>query len=565
MQIGPTNTISDRGDRRGLAVVGVDRTEGPSAVSGPRWLRPPGSVDGGCHPVLPRDVEAAADLECAALDRPGRAVLVHDAHGRLVRSTVPLGELTGLDGLSSDGRRGWVLPDGWRLVGVDGRPLAAGDLPRARAMRTGREQVGVAVGLQAPDGAVRWLRVTARPVLGDGPEPVAVVSAVADAEGPTGAGGGAIGTAEALDELAAATEEVARAVLVVDEHGTVVHLDDGAQRLYGVDASACGRAAVDVATWDLPRRRVAELLADRETSWSGRVWARRGGGVAVPVHLTVAPIVGADGRGLTVAVAVEVARRGASTDALVDERLHDDLTGLPDRRLFFEGVRRTVARHDHRRGPVAVAMLDLDDFHVINDAFGHAAGDLVIAHAGRALAAVAHKADVVARLSGATFAVCCTHLGRHADVGAYADRLREAVSGTLPAGCPDQPVRWSAGIATSTAVDVGGAPPQYTSPSMNAVTVPSTTATSRRRASGFSEKTNRTSRSVVQSTSGVLSWHGLSDRNSASIRYSAVYRSTKSVSVQLSDQGSCRHATLSAPSGVAHRSQTSLPRAPSTS
>ncbi len=103
--------------------------------------------------------------------------------------------------------------------------------------------------------------------------------------------------------------------------------------------------------------------------------------------------------------------------ALLLDRLHsaveqqtalartDSLTGLPNRRSFEELARRELARADRVGSPLALAMIDLDDFKLVNDRQGHAAGDLVLrqfaATAGRIFRAV----DCAARMGGDEFAV----------------------------------------------------------------------------------------------------------------------------------------------------------------
>jgi diguanylate cyclase (GGDEF)-like protein len=83
----------------------------------------------------------------------------------------------------------------------------------------------------------------------------------------------------------------------------------------------------------------------------------------------------------------------------------DPLTGLPNRRLFLDELRRATARI-HRSGkPVAVAYMDLDGFKTFNDRQGHAAGDAVLRRVAEVLSAQVRGTDVAARLGGAQFGV----------------------------------------------------------------------------------------------------------------------------------------------------------------
>src|SRR5258706_7693077 len=84
---------------------------------------------------------------------------------------------------------------------------------------------------------------------------------------------------------------------------------------------------------------------------------------------------------------------------------HDPLTGLPNRRTFYQRGRAIVA--DPAQRPLSVALLDLDDFKRVNDEFGHAAGDEVLVIAARRLADYA-GGNLVARLGGDEFAALFT-------------------------------------------------------------------------------------------------------------------------------------------------------------
>ena len=85
--------------------------------------------------------------------------------------------------------------------------------------------------------------------------------------------------------------------------------------------------------------------------------------------------------------------------------LHDPLTGLPNRRLFFELLDAAVARTQRNGLPLAVAFLDLDGFKGVNDTHGHDVGDLVLCETTRRLLEVVRGADTVARIGGDEFVI----------------------------------------------------------------------------------------------------------------------------------------------------------------
>jgi diguanylate cyclase (GGDEF)-like protein len=100
--------------------------------------------------------------------------------------------------------------------------------------------------------------------------------------------------------------------------------------------------------------------------------------------------------------ALELARHEGRTDPL---------TGLLNRRAFFELAEAALRRSRESTDPLAVAYVDVDDFKSVNDALGHETGDSLLRALGHALRGSARAGDVVARLGGDEFAVLLPSTG----------------------------------------------------------------------------------------------------------------------------------------------------------
>ena len=102
-------------------------------------------------------------------------------------------------------------------------------------------------------------------------------------------------------------------------------------------------------------------------------------------------------------IALAVGSDAARTELAV-KAATDALTGLANRRVFWERMGAEVARAQRYGRDLAVAVLDLDHFKAVNDTYGHGAGDAVLREAGRRLAEQGRRGDLVARIGGEEFA-----------------------------------------------------------------------------------------------------------------------------------------------------------------
>ena len=129
---------------------------------------------------------------------------------------------------------------------------------------------------------------------------------------------------------------------------------------------------------------------------------------------------------------------------------HDSLTSLPNRRLFREQLDRALTDAAGRRRALAVLYLDLDGFKLINDAYGHDAGDELLTIVAARLSRAVRAEDMVGRLGGDEFACLLTDVATREQVGKLARKLFDAVVAPVKIGRAKLHVRASIGISMCT-------------------------------------------------------------------------------------------------------------------
>ncbi len=126
--------------------------------------------------------------------------------------------------------------------------------------------------------------------------------------------------------------------------------------------------------------------------------------------------------------------------------LHDELTGLPNRRLFVERIEEALARARNEHCGAAVLLFDLDNFKLINDSLGHDDGDRLLCALAPRLRAVARDGDTVARLGGDEFALVCGGIVSDEHALELADRVATALKEPVELGLRQHAIKASVGL-----------------------------------------------------------------------------------------------------------------------
>jgi diguanylate cyclase (GGDEF)-like protein/PAS domain S-box-containing protein len=141
-------------------------------------------------------------------------------------------------------------------------------------------------------------------------------------------------------------------------------------------------------------------------TWQGEIWDKRKSGDVYPKWLTITAVVN-DEKIVThyVGSHIDITTRKANEEYVERLAFYDPLTDLPNRRLLQDRLEHGIKVSHRINRKMAILMLDLDKFKLVNDTFGHAAGDELLLQVAARIKAQLREGDTVARLGGDEFIV----------------------------------------------------------------------------------------------------------------------------------------------------------------
>jgi diguanylate cyclase (GGDEF)-like protein/PAS domain S-box-containing protein len=205
---------------------------------------------------------------------------------------------------------------------------------------------------------------------------------------------------------------IADGVITTDLHGRVDYMNSVAAEMIGRSIQHClGKRIgdlfqlVDEREGKTLRNPVDRCLTESTTTQVEEPAVMvRSDGKRIAVHDTAAPIHDSNGHLLgAVLVIRDVSRERQLTSQIEYQALHDELTGLINRRGFERELKNALEDTKRNRSEHALCYIDLDDFKIVNDTCGHSAGDELLRRIASNLQLRVRKNDILARLGGDEF------------------------------------------------------------------------------------------------------------------------------------------------------------------
>lgn len=212
-----------------------------------------------------------------------------------------------------------------------------------------------------------------------------------------------------------------------DTWGDLIHPDDRQPVMDHIQAYLAGK----VDTY-----RIEHRLRCRDGSWK---WV-----------LTRGMVVNRDRQGQPlrmVGTHTDISERKASEELIWRQANFDTLTGLPNRRMFFDRLKEQIKRASRGKKNFAVFFIDLDGFKEVNDTLGHQAGDQLLIEVSRRITHSIRASDTLARLGGDEFTIILDDIATIEAAGRIADKVLHALAQPIKLGKQQATISGSVGIA----------------------------------------------------------------------------------------------------------------------
>ena len=233
------------------------------------------------------------------------------------------------------------------------------------------------------------------------------------------------------DRFRTLTEESADIVLITNLGGVIKYVSPSAKLTLAADpGTLLGKSIFDTVHPEDVRQLKQLLTVAQNQSLKVEFRVRHSDGRWLDFECVIRNLLDRENINGLVLNAREITDRKKVQEQLIFSASHDQLTGLPNRVLFLDRLQVVIDRiHRHRQTTAGVLFIDVDEFKVVNDCLGHAAGDEFIVEVGNRLRGCMRSDGTVARIGGDEFTVLLEDIAEPSDAIRVAQRIQAAVAG----------------------------------------------------------------------------------------------------------------------------------------
>ncbi|PLX96089.1 MAG: GGDEF domain-containing protein [Desulfuromonas sp.] len=314
-----------------------------------------------------------------------------------------------------DDVEGYANVRGWWYD--SGQQVAAEEWGVSRALIKGETCLAEKIIIDCRDGIQRTILYSALPLKFENGDSAGAVTLVEDITEK-------MKTDNALRQFRFSMEQASEGIFWIDPAGGFSFVNDQACHSLGYSQEELRHLHLWDIDPDYPPERWAVQWQDLKKS--GRkvfeTFHQRKDGSKFPVEVSASQCF-FDKQEYHVAFVRDISIRKEIQKQLEHQSNHDALTGLANRVLLDDRIAQSIARAERIGGYVAVFLLDLDRFKIINDSLGHSQGDTILVKVSERLAACVRPGDTLSRLGGDEFAIVMPDLTTTAEIRLMAQKI----------------------------------------------------------------------------------------------------------------------------------------------
>jgi len=226
-------------------------------------------------------------------------------------------------------------------------------------------------------------------------------------------------------------ENTADAILITDNRAKIIYVNDSFIKMTGYESSELLDKPASVISSDLHEKEFYDALFDnvlKTAHFRGEVRVKRKNMEPYTSLVTISQIQNEYGNATNyVAIARDITRQKEQEKEIHSLAFYDALTALPNRRLFENHLHDSISRAKRHKEKVAVIYMDLDNFKMINDSYGHKVGDKFLQEVTSRIKEAIREEDTLSRIGGDEFTLLLEEINGLEDAAHAAERIIEQI------------------------------------------------------------------------------------------------------------------------------------------